>query len=630
MTKNSSAAAASVATASHRAAQLRFVVIVAGSVVVWLGWINWPLAPTQGIDPSAQLVLGYAYGQRWQFGPEILFTHGPWSFLKLAYCYPPNFWEQIAWRVLFHALVAASVAYLALSLPMWRGALLITAAALLLPLFDDVASVLLIAFLFATSLRRQLPPHVLLIAAVTLAFLALQKFTYLTLASVAAAGITALLLIRGRRRNAGVFVVILLVSFCLFWLAAGQQLRALPIFLSRSWQVVSLYSEAMFLDESPAVFWCGMLVLLTAAIALGEVVWRNRTWSPATRSVVGITIIAFGFLLWKHAFVRADGHVQGFFLCALGVGLVLPRHFSGLTLAAAALVGFGISSPKLLAAAPALLGLHISTSLRAFASPAALHARFIEAAASAANAARLPQIGQRIGQNAVDVFGNDAAVAVLNRFSYQPRPVFQSYEACSPALAQINAAYYARADAPRFVLSRGETVDNRFLAADDPRLLILLLQQYRCTIDEHGWSLLECHETAASPFQPLTPIRASLGQTIPVPHPPNTLIKVQIDVRPSRLGRLRTLLYKSAELILLVDDGGGGRRYRLIRPAARGGFLINPLLRDSSDYRALWHGAEHVARSLTVDVAPSARKFYRANFSLTFASAPRPALHPPP
>src|SRR4051794_12477020 len=69
-------------------ARLPVLALVLGSVLVWLARIQWPQPRAGDPDASAQLVLGYAYQQGRQFGPRIIFTHGPWSFLKLVYCYP--------------------------------------------------------------------------------------------------------------------------------------------------------------------------------------------------------------------------------------------------------------------------------------------------------------------------------------------------------------------------------------------------------------------------------------------------------------------------------------------------------------------------------------------------------------
>jgi hypothetical protein len=604
----------------------RLWLITVGAIVVWLSWIIWPEPAASGLDASWQLVLGYAHVHRWQFGTDFVFTHGPWSFLNVNHSYEGTVWPEVAWQLFIKGLVAVAVGYLAFRLPAWRAIILLITAALLLPLFEDVAPVLLILFLtaFCAAEKRRSFACVLAIA-ILFGCLALQKFTYCMMIAVGSAGVISAFFLTRRPRAAGAFAITLAASACLFWLAAGQRLIGLPLFLRRSWQLASAYAETMYIEETWAVFWCGILTLVAGALAI--LMATTRVWRASRTVSVVIAGVAFvfAFMIWKFGFVRADGHVQGFFLCALGVGLVLQPVWSGLVLSAAGLLGFVVSSPALFLAAPAFVKLRLEASARALTSPAAWYARFERDTTTIAKALELPGIRARLREHPVDVFGDDHAVALLNGFSYTPRPVFQTYLAYSPALAELNARFYAGTTAPEFVLFRLQTIDNRFLPLDDARVLPILLQNYESVTEENGWRLLQRRgPPRRAPLTPIQSRRIQLGSSVALPDAADSLLAAQIEVRPTLLGRVRTFFYKAAEIQLTIDDGISTRSYRLVRPAAAGGFLVAPLLRDKNDLRDLLAGrTSRAPRRLIVDVKPALRKFYARKFTVRFATSPR-------
>lgn len=279
-------------------------------------------------------------------------------------------------------------------------------------------------------------------------------------------------------------------------------------------------------------------------------------------------------------------------------------------------------------AAPELFGLRVANSVRALSSPAALHARFERDTAAATERASLPKIRERVGHNAVDVFGDDHAVVLLNALVYQPRPVFQTHQTYSPVLAELNASFYAGATAPEYVLMRPQTIDSRFLPADDARVLPILLQHHHAVLEENGWLLLQRHEQRPSEsFTRVQSHRARFGERIVVPEPAGSLVRAEIHITPTLIGRVRTFLYKAAQVTLTDNDSAGPRSFRLIRPAAVGGFLVAPLVWDADEYRELLHahGQRSVvrsAKSLIVDVDPAQSKYYQGSFNITFAASP--------
>jgi hypothetical protein len=445
------------------------------------------------------------------------------------------------------------------------------------------------------------------------------------LTALALGGITLVLLLRRQAREAVALVLLVAGWLCLFWLIAGQNFTGLPLFFSRSWEVTRLYSATMFVDEARSVFWWGIITLAATAIAIFVAVRRSSSGSKSTRFVAAALAAAFVFLAWKKGFVRADGHVQGFFLSALGLGLAIRPAWTGLLLTTVALFGFALSSPAVFFHTGGFFSQRLQANLRAAISPGAVYAEFAKHTATAEEAAKLPQIRARTGDKPVDVFSDDAATALLNGLNYKPRPVFQSYLAYSPALAELNARFYTGPNAPEFVLARMRMVDNRFLPTDDARVLPILVQSYRPLLEEKGWWLLQRQDTPRHiSFRPIKTRHPRLGKRIAVPRSSNALLTATIEVKPTLLGRLRTFLYKAPEVTVTVKDSVGTiRRLRLLTDAAAGGFLINPLLRDRNDFATFFQGKEAPRlRELIVESSAIAPRFYKPNFRITFAEAP--------
>lgn len=73
---------------------------------------------------------------------------------------------------------------------------------------------------------------------------------------------------------------------------------------------------------------------------------------------------------------------------------------------------------------------------------------------------------------------------------------------------------------------------------------------------------------------------------------------------------------------MIVNDRDAAHSYRLIVPAARGGFLVAPLLRNADEHRDLVdRGERHNVQRLIIEVAPGLRKFYKSKVSVEFAES---------
>ena len=106
-----------------------------------------------------------------------------------------------------------------------------------------------------------------------------------------------------------------LAGFLVLWIACGQSLYNLPIYLHNSWHISQGYQQAMGLPTPRRPFWLGVTVLVVlSAYGLLYLILHFGKSRTLSRFVL---LAAFMYLVWKHGFVRSDVHMFIFFVSAL-------------------------------------------------------------------------------------------------------------------------------------------------------------------------------------------------------------------------------------------------------------------------------------------------------------------------
>ena len=586
---------------------------IAATVVLWLGLISLPSVPSPDLDTSWQLTLHHAWVRNLAFGRDIIFTYGPWGWLNTRTYHPATFTAHVVWKLGWAALCAALIMMVAGRLSWPRRLALFAAALLALPAYADVWSMLVIGgvMLWLASTESVTARRLIAVGGL-LGFLALQKFTASTM-TVLGAGVVCLELSRRRDwRAIGWLAGSLTVSVAAWWLVAGQTLSLFPWFLGGSVEMAAGYTDAMFLDEPPAVFRLGLITGLTYLC----VVWG---WPRRQSLPVSFLLTVLGVLLWKQYFVRADAHVLGFFFAMLFAGITaplfgdpgMPRRLTSWALCLLAVWG-AVQVPRVAEVGSRLPHRLVENVRRLIALREYRHGLerdIMEAAA----AIYVPAIRAHVGQARVDQFGHEQTTLLWNDLNYAPRPVPQSYAAYSGPLAARNEEYYRSTGAPDFTLAKLQTIDGRLPSLDDAVLLPRLVTDHQPVLLENGILLLRRRKEAATlALEPRASGTIAFGVEYPVPGGAGA-VWVRLDVRLSWLGALRTLLYKPPSVWLAIrDEGGAVRRFRLVRAAARAGFLLSPLLLDTADLeRLVTTRTGRTVRSVWLEVHPRDRRFFR-------------------
>ncbi|HEY4302746.1 MAG TPA: hypothetical protein VGM73_17890 [Candidatus Didemnitutus sp.] len=613
---------------------------VAFCVLLGILIVTVPNKPSDGLDASWRMSLGYFFQHGLQFGRDVVFTYGPLGFLMGKTYSGLQFGSFLVWQ-LVQAVVYSIVIFR-------QGLRLVGYPRLFYFLFfftlgvsyeDELQQIIvaLIGFEFIRAAGTEGRTHAAFHASF-LAVLSLLKFTNLMLAGVFVAAILVQGLLLRRRTPALWFAGWFVGAFLAGWVLCRQNPLNLPAYFVNSWDVSQGYQEAMGLPPPSGALWKGVLVLclLVAYAACYLMTKPDRIRAGCT--VAGLA--AFVYLNWKHGFVRADGHMIGFFYCALTVIVAFPallgdtgpwlsaRRWLLAVTGMIALLGVHTALPWLLRGFLGNLQEKFFTNLQMVCAWPEFREAYDKSLELQVKDAALPEMRKTIGQSTVDVFGYEQGVALFNGFNYTPRPVFQSYSAYTPRLSHLNYEFYASDRAPEYVLFKLHTIDGRFSTFDDSQVLALLVQRYEYVQGEGTYHLWH---RKPGPFDPRQaepkPIRteiAPMGKPVKLADLADRPLWVEVDAHPSLLGRLRSFFYKPAVAQLQIRDSNGKMAaYRMPLPEGRAGFIINPIVEDVVSYmRFAGAAADRRVDSIALICAAQDRDCFADNVIFAVSALP--------
>jgi len=609
-------------------------------VLLIAGTFTFPNPPSSGLDPSWRMALGYFFEKGMQFGKDVVFTYGPLGFVMGKTISGLQFWSLIAGQLTLAVISATVVLRQTLRLEGIRRIVFLLFIFLFAMLYEDALHMIVIAVLGFDLLRLIDKPNRLeigIIAAV-LAGYSQIKFTDFLLAGF----VTLIVLGYGlwRRRITEVLVlgITFLAVYLGIWVGCDQSLGNLPAYFRGSWAISQGYQWAMGTPAPTVALWKGIVILcvlaLYAILPLFLAADKPRAWAHS------LVLGAYVYLNWKHGFVRADGHMIGFFFCALLPLTAYPALLDDPDLfrfahrwvfaLAICLSVWGIES-ALDGTVRLSLGWmedRIWSNISKVGEWQNTRQRYRDELSVARAGADLHNSRETIGNSTVDVLGVEQSAAIFNKFNYRPRPVIQSYSTFMPELARLNGDYVASDQAPDFFLTRVETIDNRLLTMDDAQVLQMLPYRYEYLYTEKSFMLWK---KLPGTFDRAT-IVPKLIRTdeVAVNSPLNTSDLVgkplwaRIELELSWLGKIRNLLYKPPQVMLnIADTGGSNRDYLMPLPQGRNGFILTPIIGDTVDYMRYASGKPvRWTGSITIKVAPDDEKFFAHTAQVELSALP--------
>jgi hypothetical protein len=575
-----------------------------------------PQMPQDGLDPSWMAATNQAVAQELQFGRDAIFPYGPYASV-VTRTYHPATDAMMMWGAL-HVVVAFSVALLVLSAGS-SGVVLLGfafAAGAMTYLRDTLF--LLYPVLVVLCCHRQFEvspckPQAGGAARLWLLALLCSPFGLLPLVKgsmlISCGVVTGVLVLRfvleRQWRAACVIVAVPAAWLVLYWALAGQPIGGLPAYFQSILPIISGYTAAMSskgIPSEPIAYLIGAVWLLT-------VIWFEAEARGLRRLVLLATFALTLFLAFKAAFVRHDGHalIAGSFLllAALSLNLIYRSLRAVSLLVVATCVWALIDSHYLKTGLMTSVGTLRSAATSAWSglerrvsADGALRAEFEASLATIRDANPLLPLEGR-----ADIYSFNQSVLLASGARWSPRPVFQSYSAYTPDLAEKNRRHLLSGAAPDSIVFRVEPIDGRVPSSEDGASWPLLLSAYRPVTLKGDTLYLKRRadaalspEAAAVPAVPAdVPLSATLGDPVAIPAGPGPIF-ARIDVQPTLLGRIAGLVYKPSELRLGVRlEDGRTLTFRFVAGFGPSGFVVSPLVETVSEFTLLYGGQSYLS-----------------------------------
>lgn len=563
-----------------------------GLLVAIATWSVVFTPPFVGLDPSWTAGLYIAAHRGLQFGTQVVFTYGPLGFLV-----QPWMWYSglaaiaFVYQSVLHVLLCVSLVW-ALRRTLHPILAMLGTFLVLVTMSELDVAVVLSAIWCLALLAPGPPTYTARIVAVGGGVLGATETLIYPRSGLLVLVMCLVALLGGeRRRELLIFVGVAIAALVALWFAAGQGVTNFPSFVSRSFQIVSGYSDAMGVQAVPSSYRIWSIVGALALIA--GVVVTSAPRRPRWAALVLAAIAAF--VLFKEANVRAEiGHTNIFFATAGGMFAALA--YAGRRWLAVAVLAIVIA-----------INIHLD-------SVAATHVTYnpITYARRASDQVRLlfdparrdletylffliemtkqynlpPSLLALVKGHPVQIDPEEVAALWAYGLASQwvPGPVLQDYSAYTSELDQLEAHQLSSAGAPERILrwsvpqaraSYPQTsIDGRLVAWDPPAKNLAMLCHFKPLATENGWEVLGRVPNRCGAARLIGSTQSSFGKTVAVPSAvAGGVVFARIyGAGVTGLERARALLFRARFRYVVVN---GGRAYRLVPDTAEDGLLMD-------------------------------------------------------
>lgn len=659
-----------------RITSILFVLWTAITALALFAPLN-PRMPSKGIDASWEYAINEAVARHMSFGQQVMFTYGPYASI-LTRTYSP-----ITDRRMMLGSLLLGLSYVGAIFYMQRGRKKYLTILLLLFLATYGGPELLLlsyGFLLASCTLKLTNPNepeirgalgwskvaAAVVMLFTLGLLPLVKGSLLLPFAAAVAVPFAFLLYHARFRQALVFLFVPVTAAAALWSLSGQSFADIPAFLRGTSQLVSGYTEAMSTPWTivPAIVGDALVIIslaITALILLS--ISRASQLTVPSRWALALLFASFQLVAFKHGIVKVEG-LAGIFaslvLFILTIGFLYMDRYLVSALSVAILLttitavrGDAVLNREVHDKFGAnvtwsgdkradifefcldrAMGAYVRTTYQStwktysslwegirtrMSGSNELEARYRQAVEDVRNDYPLPAI-----KGAGDVYSYEQSVLLASGNQWDPRPVFQSYSAYTPALAKLNEQHLRGSDAPDWALIDLRTIQGRLPSLDDGASWPALFDNYAFVSYDGHYVLLQRKPSVRqeSRYENIVKETCETGKTVAIPTT-NGLLFANVELKPTLLGRLLTAVFNPPQLhIVLHLRNGLTRRYRVSANMMSTGFLLSPLVNDTKDFASLANESNRSEPQKAVEsilIAPSYGRalFWSGTYSLT-------------
>lgn len=584
---------------------VRAVAGLAITVYVVLLMAPWSFVmPESGQEASWVFALGHAAADGWQWGRDIIFTYGPYSYLAT------RIYESglVVPRLVLSTVLAGSLALGMITvlrpLPLAVG--LVAAVIMLVSLpFSPDTSLFALPLLLTLLHFRRVPATPLWRLLVLAAACGIAAAIKLTLGVITVILLGLVDLDRLRRRRWPVVTPVMVAAFLGLFVAAGQDPAGFPRFLSLSMEIVNGHSEAMVivgrLAELAAFV---VLALALFAVVLGAE-WHRS--AEGGRLWTGFCILAacglYGLIVFKAGFVRQDPHTltswSGFALAGVAYAAAVwstagDRRWPLAGLGLAVLFSVGSFGMRMLDVPSPILRPLVDAPIEQYHALGRILSdpdgwlNSLEADRRAALERIRKDMPLPALDGTVDSVPSVQSTILAHGLAYKPRTSFLEYTSYTAGLLETNRRFIESDEAPRHIFFAPGSIDERYPALTEGALWPDLLARYE---PERFVGAMVLLRRRSAPLQDLlsdgTAGSVRLGESVALPDHQGALF-VSLDLRETLAGRLARALFRSPLVTLRVKLADGSEvTHRLIPGIAREGFVLSPYVATANSYARL-------------------------------------------
>ncbi len=607
-----------------------FILLAAVAIFGFVAWkpaFFFPSTPEElrlvRIDTSTAFALSYWFQHGVQFGKDIIFAYGPLGFIKYAKYHPASFHWMITGQIFLY-LTFITGAWLLIRNVKNKRFLVLMGAFLCSLLFvfqlgaflpsvnmkyltdaflQSFLVLLVVNYYFVDADANSISTILLAVAS---ALVALIKVSLLFLAVVCIFFITVTDIFD--KKKFPTIATIFSVSFFALWYAAGQQLPNIPDYFLSSLQLMSGYTEAMSYGAPVrANLFCEIVLYILLACILQTLLCLKLQPYRIPFNLIPFTLFAaFIFLIFKHSFIRHDGHaLEAFYMLFFFLYIILAlwndffknnlpkilfRAYLGVFIIFTVFIlihYIGPSRNRIPTLAQmkqsAAIPYNVMNVVHLVKKGTQTYTESLYAEKEAIRlASGLPSINET-----VDLYPDNIAIVTALELKYKPRPVAISHGAYSPFLALKDAEYLRGSSAPEKILFKVETIDHRYPSIDDGVSWQELWTRYAFERNAGDYLLLSrMHVPKKYTVEKIDHFDIPFGRWIDLADSGSALIWAEIDMKQTTAGKLINFIYKLPEVKITVKlKNSTVKEYRIIPGMLSSGFLLSPLVEENRQFK---------------------------------------------
>lgn len=574
-----------------------FSILFKSFVAISIFLISIPFAPRMprmGIDDSWILSMNETISQHLTIGKDLIFTFGPYASIYTGAYHPKTN------HLMFIGFFILCSCFIFLLFKISKGKSLYLTLGLLFIMFTDGNfKIFSYPLLFAIFIYNQagktkqlgasniIDLFCLTIACIPLGLLPIVKGSNLSICLGIEIIAAMLFLYKKKSWHALITIMAPLLSSFALWLISGQRVIGFAPYFFNMFQLITGYTEAMAL---PGPISHILLFIAASFSIIFAIIYSVKRDKIASGFFLALAFSLFLYNSFKAGFVRHDAHAIIASSSLLFASIMLCFLFSNkstrlslfISLITWALIDSTYSESSTKSSISRIQYVYIN-SLNAINkwidNPEELFNNYDKELMAIKEKMNIPNL-----DGSCDIFSFEQSILIASGNKWNPRPIFQSYAAYTPKLAKLNEQHFRSSNAPDNVLFVLQPIGMHFPSLEDGLSWPALFDNYKSTKFGNGILYLKkdvCIQKESSFKTLLINDKCKLGQEILLPHTTDKLF-IEIDIRPTFLGKIFNLLYKLPTLeIITTSDDNQERSFQTVSNMMRTGFFISPLVQNT-------------------------------------------------